>query len=259
MSASLTVIGQGSRRILALPGLFATAESLRPVFAQLKDCTVLVPVYSGYAGSGRAYVNEEDEAALILQALQETGQSGPLDLLYGISFGANIGAYLVKEHSDLFRKVLFDTPMYFKVNGVLLKGLQKALHSGVQAIRGYAQEEDAEKALLENSYFQKYLGNPNEANRALYQEIVRTMRSMDEASAERMLTAAASFAYPHWNPEQQKQVIFLFSPDDPVQHVEKHVREHYPDARYSQVKGFGYCGFLTQEPKAYAGMVSSLL
>lgn len=73
-----------------------------------EDCRVVLPILDGHAGSDREFTTIEDNAAAVLDYIDEHC-GGHVDLLGGVSLGGQIAAEMLARRSDLCRAAVLES------------------------------------------------------------------------------------------------------------------------------------------------------
>lgn len=249
--ANIQKYGQSDKTVLLLPGLLNSSEMVMPLVEFLQeDATCYVVSYEEPFDGTK-------EVQSILSYFNEQ-EISTIDLLYGISMGANLSLLLLEKNPELFHKCFLDGGIFLSFPKLVRIPVYKQVMDFVKEVKKHSKEEGVEM-MKHHSALEKVFGILKPSQDKVLSDIVHTFQTATEATIKAQLDICFGFTYPKLDNDTQQRCVFFYGEQDPSRSCKEDISKYYPNATILDGNACGYCELLCHSPEQYAELLQTFL
>lgn len=235
---------QNGPQILAIPGVFMSAEAFRDLAAYLPDCHIVAVTLDAHYEGSEEYPGREEELNRLTDQLKALGYTH-FQLCIGLSLGTIMSVCLAKRGEIEIEQFLLDGAVNFYHSSVAF--LEKAAMSVIfHNLMRRARARKAASGMLNFAYTGSWSSVFDECQ-----------RSMTDESIDILIRELSDFTP---EPGLSQPIYCLYgSLENNILANRKAIKKAYPQARFSLKMGHNHLTWLNRHPDKFAKLVRNIL
>lgn len=231
-------------QILAVPGLFMSAEAFRDLAAYLPECHIVAVTLDAHYEGSDEYPGREEELNRLTDKLMELGYTH-FRLCIGLSLGTIMSVCLAQREEIRIEQFLLDGAVNFYRSPAAF--LEKAAMSMIfHNLMRRARSRKAASGMLNFAYTGSWASVFDECQ-----------RSMTDESIDILIRELSDFTP---TPGLEQPMYCLYgSLENNILANRRAIKKAYPQARFSLKMGHNHLTWLNRNPEKYAKLVRRIL
>lgn len=245
---------RGNPAIVAIHGMFANSDSIKPFAELLSDeYYVILPTLNGHYPTSADYHNPVEEATQIYEYLESNGIT-ELALVQGTSLGASVALCMAAMNKIPCKSYFMDSVQLYKY-GSLRRSIS---YSKLVALVNQYRSKTTDVAngqgdqAIEGTMTGKIMGAGDDAYSGMIQGTSAVYDILSENTIHNVVDTCFNVTYPKLDPEVERRCVFFFGAKDPSAKQEKDIKKHYPHCIVNVMTGHGQGTLQVLNPQKYA-------
>lgn len=220
---------------------------------------VISPTLDGHSNDGSELESAEKEAEKICRYLEKRGIN-ELALIQGSSMGAEVALAVRSECKRRGINVghcFFDGGPFFDFAPIKRAVMIQVFRRLIKLLDG---EPDEVFDRLNKNGFVKFVARDKlEDFRPILISMANNKRTFSSKTIKGMVKTCYNCKLPVLTEEEQKDLVFFFSLEEPARQSKPRLKKAYPYAKYRDVRGYAHCGLQFKRPRTYATLLKEVI